>query len=192
MNKNKWKWLYDPFEYLAGWKAFGIGAAILTLATIIGHWGNVVFFALEIKAGTDATLGQAFSLQALGLAVTAIILYGTAFCFARHTRFQDILGTITLAKSPLLLFSLIAVMLRNKIASINAAEIINHQLSHSAYIYLAVFAIISLAVLIWEIALLYSAFKVSSNLKKTKCTILFISAILAAEIVTLLLVSTIY
>jgi hypothetical protein len=23
--KNKWKWIYNPFEFVAGWKVFGIG-----------------------------------------------------------------------------------------------------------------------------------------------------------------------
>lgn len=186
------KWFYNPFQFIAGWKAFGIGMVILILTTIIGHWGHVVFYALEIKTGTGATFGQALILQLLGLSVTVTILYLTALCFARHTRFQDILGTITLAKYPLLPFAFVAVILRDKIASINATKIIEHQLSPSGYIYLSVFAIISLLILIWEITLLYNAFSVSSNLKKTKCAILFTIALIVSEIVTLLLVSAIY
>jgi hypothetical protein len=29
--KNKWKWIYNPFEFVAGWKAFGIGIVILCM-----------------------------------------------------------------------------------------------------------------------------------------------------------------
>lgn len=189
---NKSKWLYNPFEYIAGWKAFGIGSAILLLTTVIGYWGHTVFYALEVKAGSNISLGKAFSLQALGLAVTVVLTYLIAFCFARRTRFQDMLGTITLAKYPLLLISILSWILGDKIISINAEEIINNRLLLSDYIYLFVFAIFSILVLTWEIALLYNAFRVSSNLKKSKCVILFILAMLISEITTILLVAAIY
>lgn len=192
MNKNnKWKWVYNPFEYIAGWKAFGVGVVILVATTIIGYFGNIVFYALEIKSVSDINWGMAFSLQALGLAVTIVVMYLMVLLFAKRTRFQDILGTITLAKYPLLLMALLSLTFGKEMASIDVDKIINNELVFSNYVLLFVFAIASIIILAWEIALLYNAFRVSSNLKELKCAVLFTIALLVSEVITLVIKSAI-
>ncbi|MDR1181010.1 MAG: hypothetical protein LBL13_03395 [Bacteroidales bacterium] len=190
-NNNKWRWIYNPFEYVAGWKAFGIGVVLLAIATITGYFGNIVFYALEIKSVPDIPWGMAFSLQALGLGVTVGIMYSTALLFTKHTRFQDIMGTVTLAKYPLLLIALLSLVFGKEMASIDVSKIINHELDFSGYALLSAFAITAIVVLVWEIALLYNAFRVSTNLKGLKCVVLFMLAVLVSEIATLLLKSVI-
>ena len=190
---NKWKWVYNPFEKVAGWKAFGIGIIILGITTITGYFGDTVFYGISVKLVPDITWSMAFSLQALGLAVTVIIMYITALFFAKHVRFQDILGTVTLAKYPLILMAFLSLIFGNKLASaIDVSKIINNKITFSDYTLLFVFGIIAITVIVWVIALLYHAFKVSTNLKGVKCGILFTILMLVSEIITIILVSVLY
>ena len=196
--KNKWKWVYNPFEFIAGWKAFGIGFIILCIITVIGYFGNTVFYGISIKMVSSVTWSGAFFLQILGLAVTVLVMWITALIFAKHTRFQDILGTVTLAKYPLI-FAVIAFLLfsnrmtefTEKIMSVNIYEIIN-VITISDYILLLVFSIISIIIIVWEIALLFNAFRVSTNLKGMKSGVLFTAILLISEIITNVLVAIFY
>ena len=190
--KNNWKWIYNPFEFVAGWKAFGMGIVILSITTIAGYFGNTVFYALEVKTLPVITWSMAFSLQALGLAVTVIVMFLAALLFAKHTRFQDILGTVTLAKYPLLLMALLSLAFGKALASINIDKIINKEFSFSDIISLFVFGIISIILLAWEITLLFNAFRVSTNLNGVKCALLFTTALVITTIIIYVLLFVIY
>jgi len=196
--KHNWKWVYNPFEKVAGWKAFGIGLIILCITTVLGYFFKTVFYGISIKTVPCVTWSTAFSLQALGLGVLVFIMWIASLFFTKKVRFQDILGTVTLAKYPLF-FAVIPIMIFNnrmteftkKIMSVNVYEIIK-VITISDYVMLFAFSIIAFAIIIWEIVLLFNAFRVSTNLKGIKSAILFASIMLASEITILILVSIIY
>lgn len=197
----KWKWVYNPFEKIAGWKAFGIGIFILGITTVLGYFSNTIFFALSAKQVHSVTWCKAFSLQALGLAITVAVMYLIALFLAKRVRFQDILGTVTLAKYPLILLPLLfwafgdnLMAITDKILEalqVNPYHLIN-ELSISDYAVLTAFSLLSLVILVWEIALLFHAFKVSTNIKGAKCGWVFAAIMLITEIITGVVVSVIY
>ena len=201
MNKN-WKWVYNPFEKIAGWKAFGAGIVILCITTVIGYFGNTVFYGISINTVPSVTWGMAFSLQGLGLAVTVVVMWITALLSAKHVRFQDILGTVTLAKYPLVIEMIIMLAfskwlneLTGMIMSAGGIQEIMEvfqNLTILDYTLFVVMTIVSLLFLVWTIALLYNAFRVSTNLKGSKCTLLFIAIILISEIIINVLRSVVY
>ena len=188
---SKWKWVYNPFEKVAGWKAFGIGILLLAMTTIVGYWGNMVFYGLQAKVVPTVTWSMVFSLQGLGLAVLVVVMYLTALVFAKHVRFQDILGTVTLAKYPLFLMALSRLAFGKTVVS-DVNQLINSEFSFLLFGPLIVFGLFALLLLIWEIALLYNAFKVSTNLKGVKCGVLFSAILVVSEIIIIVLVSSIY
>ena len=198
MDRN-WRWVYNPFEKIAGWKAFGIGIVILCLATVIGYFGNTVFYGISIKSVASITWCKAFYLQVSGLAITVFVLWITGLLFAKHVRFQDILGTVTFAKYPLVLSAIIFLAFSNwlnelnhKILSAaNYQEIIDFfsNLTILDYALFLVFAIVTILILVWTIALLFNAFRVSTNLKGGKCALLFIAGLLISEIIIGIVVS---
>ena len=189
--KNNWKWVYNPFEKVAGLKAFGIGIVVLSITTILGYFGSTVFYALEIKTAPAVTWSAAFSLQALGLAVTVAVMYLAALLFTRQVRFQDILGTVTLAKYPLLLAALLSLVFGKSLASIDVNKLLTMEFTFLDLAPLMIFGIATMSCVIWEIALLYNAFRVSTNLKGVKCAVLFAAILLVAEIITIVLASAI-
>jgi len=193
------KWIYNPFEQLAGWRAFFIGLMILCIATVIGYFGNTVFYGISIKAVPSVTWGKTIFLQSMGLGVTVLAMWITALLSAKHVRFQDILGTVTLAKYPLILAAIMFLALSKRLNEISdmfmsAGSIQNmieiaQSLRISDYILFMVMAIISILILVWTIALLFNAFRVSTNLKGSKCTALFIVALLISEIIIQVIIS---
>ena len=196
MNK-KWRWIWNPFEKIAGWKAFGIGIVILCLTTVLGYFSNTVFYGISIKLVQSITWGKVFSLQALGLAITVAVMYLIALLSAKRVRFQDILGTVTLAKYPLILAVLmfwvwggrimsitdeLLMSLKEELLTSDAYKIVS-EFSFYDYFVLTMFSLLSIVILVWTIALLFNAFKVSTNLKGAKSVLLFIAVILIAEII---------
>jgi len=201
MNRN-WKWVYNPFEQFAGWKAFGIGVIILCIATVIGYFGNTVFYGISIKIVSSVTWGKVFLLQGLGLAVTVAVIWTIALLSAKNVRFQDILGTVTLAKYPLILPAIMFLAFSKRLNEItdiimsaaNIQEIleITSILTVMDYALFVVIAIVSILILVWTIALLFNAFRVSTNLKGTKCALLFVAIMLISEILLQVIISIIY
>jgi len=201
VNRN-WTWVYNPFIKIAGWKAFGIGIVILCLATVIGYFGNTVFYGISVKSVLSLSWCKAFSLQAMGLTVTVLVMWIIALLSAKHVRFQDILGTVTLAKYPLVLMAIMFLAFSNwlnelskmLLTSTNTQEIMEFfsQLTILDYVLFMVFIILTIFFLVWTIALLFNAFRVSTNLKGGKCTMLFIVSLLVSEIIIGILVSMCY
>ena len=197
-----WKWVYNPFEQLAGWRAFGIGIIILCIATVIGYFGNTVFYGISIKTVPSVTWDKAFFLQGLGLAVTVAVMWITALLSAKHVRFQDILGTVTLAKYPLVIEVLILMsfskwlneltgMLKSAGNIQETMEVFN-KLTILDYTLFIVLMIVTFGFLAWTIALLFNAFRVSTNLKGAKCALLFIAIMLISEILIHVAIYIIY
>ena len=119
-------------------------------------------------------------------------MYVTALLFTKQVRFQDILGTVTLAKYPLIFVALLSLAFGQSAASIDVYKLLNMEMALFDLVPLILFGTASMIFVIWEIVLLYNAFKVCTNLKGTKCGLLFTAALLIAELDTIVLVIIIY
>ena len=183
---NKWKMLYNPFEWIAGWKAFVIGIIIVCVTVVVGHLGSTYFYGIQVKHIPDISLLTAFLLQVTGLGITTLIMYLVSVIAAKGVRFQDVLGTVTLARYPFLLAALAGFL----ITSETLDSILNGtKMETQAIIQLSVSGIIMMLVIILGVALLYNAFKVSTNIKGAKGVFLFILIMILSEIATILIVS---
>jgi hypothetical protein len=133
---------------------------------------------------------MAFSLQAIGLAIIVLVMWFIALLSAKHVRFQDILGTVTLAKYPLILAAIVSLAFGNQLAafsdklmSMTVSQMVN-EITLSDSEPLLAFSMLLLPIIVLEIALLFNAFRVSTNLKGSKSAVLFIVIILISEIIT--------
>lgn len=193
--KNKFKLLYNPFDQIAGWKAFIIGIIIILLTVVIGNL-NCAYYpgALDAKLAPDVPLSIAIQVQGIGLVSLVLIFYLAALIFAKGTRFQDILGTVTLSRFPYLFISLLGFLVdEDKLRAMNNAmmegrigDITSSVMDNVGMI---VASLLMLPFIIWFIALLYNAFRVSTGLKGAKCVFLFIGAVIVAEVVSIVGIS---
>jgi hypothetical protein len=194
--KTKWELIYNPFIKIAGWKAFVIGAVIVCATVITGYWNDVYFTGIQMKMSEHLTLWVCFLIQAIALLSTVILMYVTSLFFAKQVRFQDILGTVTLSRYPYLFIALLMFYIGPRMQSIlekitevsfSTIEKLNIVISISDYIVLLIFAVLALIIIIWNIALLYNAFKVSTGIKGYKTAILLTGIIIASEIITFII-----
>jgi hypothetical protein len=192
--KTKWELLYNPFTKIAGWKAFVIGTVIVCATVWMGYYNNAYFTGLQMKMAPQISLWQCFMIQTAGLLSMIILMYLVALCFVKRVRLLDIAGTVLLSRFPYLLIAPLMFYFSPLLLSIleewqeNASvEALNESFSISGYIVLLLFSVLVLLLLVWNIALLYHAFRVSTGIRGRKTAVLFTGTIILSEIITFLL-----
>lgn len=185
MKNNLRELFYNPFSRVAGWKAFFIGLPVVCITVVLGWLTDTVAFGLEVKVGGGLSLTQNFMLTGIGLACTVVTMYIIGLIFSKNVRFQDILGTVTLARVPYLLSPLLGLMTKSGFAE----AMTTGSMSSMEWTLFVISMIFSILLIVWTTAMLYHAFRVSTYLKGAKCTILFIVTLLVSEIIMLVIVS---
>lgn len=97
--KNKLRVLYNPFERVAGWQAFGIGLVFVIASVAIAYsFGTSFRGVFNIGLLLDGSIWTAILSQVIALLVTYAVFYVSGCLFAKGVRLQDIVGTFTLAR----------------------------------------------------------------------------------------------
>jgi hypothetical protein len=184
--KNKWNIIWNPFTRIAGWQAFFLGTALVFLSAIIGKFAN-----LNFDGAVDAhfyegqlTLSHVLCVSLIDVLSVFVVMTIGAFILTKNFRIIDILGTITLARAPFILLAIFGLFVTQP----NLKEIIENPMIILSYKMFMIFGLFSLPVLVWYIALLYNAFKVSTGATGGKMIAIFISALLIAEIISKVLI----
>lgn len=179
-----WNLIFNPFTRIAGWQAFIVGLVIVGLTGIVGTLSGVAFDGvLDAHKGIGVT--YALSFICLGIDIVSIVLvtWLAALITSRDFRFIDILGTMTLARAPMLLiaaagFSSIApdpaVLIANPASAMTTGTI--------------VFLLFCIVATIWHIALIYNAMKVSCDIGGAKLAVAVIISVLLAEVLSKVLI----
>jgi hypothetical protein len=183
--KNKLKILYNPFEWIAGWKAFLIGIIIVLLSVVIADYGNQYYQgAMNIRLVPEANLAYGLLSQGVALLCMVMLFYISGRIFSRGVRFQDVLGTTTLARYPYIIPAFFGYFfdfdsLNDITMTALSGDIsgVGGELS-----LLVIFGFILLIVLIWYIALLWNAFRISTDIKGGKGIVIFIIALIMTDL----------
>ena len=175
--KNKWKWIYNPFERIAGWSALLIGVAVMALTAVIGKINHVAFDGvIDVHTGASFGFSASFAMQAIDFLALFLTMWIAGVCFSKSKlRVIDIAGTMALARVPMLLLAAICFLPVAPVEIYDISQII-------------IFGVICFPFLVWMIALMYNAYTVSCNLKGGKAVISFIGALLVAEIISKLVI----
>lgn len=191
MKNSLWSLLVNPFTHIAGWKAFVLGIIIVCVTVLIGYFSNIYFpGALDVKVTTRVSLKSAYVFQMIGLASLVLVMYLSSLIFAKRTRFQDILGTVTLSRFPLFFTALSGFLVEEDCIN-NLAQLVldrSTAFNISDYVGFIIVMLLMIPVVIWQIALLYNAFKVSTGMKGGKCIVVFIGSVILAEIISIILI----
>lgn len=181
--------LINPFERIAGLKALIIGLIIYIATVVLGQINGIAYpGVISIK------LASLPLLSALGIALSALIIFililyiiGRLISKSR-IRPVDVAGTLSLAKVPLLLVSLVGCIPTFTKSSI---EVTNSLLSSitgntstasgTDYLIMSIFVIIIMVATIWMLILSYNAFSISCNVKGVKAIAGFIIAVVLTE-----------
>lgn len=165
--------LYNPFIYIAGYKALIIGTIGVITTSILAYITGTHFNGLlnvDYAKDCDYWVYLVENLLHFGLLSAFLYLYTRLFT-TTNVRLIDIVGTILVARIPLIIVPLCRLLPYFESFVIN---------SFTMYLLSGIY----LMSLIWSITLLYNAFKISCNLKDSRLTFTLITTLVLSEIFT--------
>jgi len=176
--------MINPFSRIAGWEAFAIGFVVVVLSAIIGKYSLVCFDGtLDIHLAQKLTLGGALGMQLISTFTLVLVMCVAGMIVSKGFRCVDILGTMTFARVPLLITALIGFFVHMP----DPSEIIANPLSLLSPLFI-LFALVTIAVVVWNVTLVVYAMKVSCNIKGGKLAVTIVIGLLVSEIISKLLI----
>jgi len=190
--------LLNPFQKIAGGKALVIGMMILVAMSYIGVIAKVYFIgpltAVNYTILTKQTMDIGFLLLAYQniicwLVLSALFVIAAKILQKKKLRIIDFLGTVSLARFPLLLLTIIMSIIRQVSPAMLDIDMTKgiplHYASSGEYVLNAIVAIL----LVWQIITYFYAMKESSGLVGKKLWLGFIVPVIAGELIALPLTS---
>jgi len=177
------KWLFNPFEYVAGGKALVIGLVCMAIAAVTGYYANTHFDGvLHMNRSMPHLLIMTISEQVVCWLCVVLTFFIAAKIFSRSAiRFIDVAGTVALARWPAIMQLILGMGL--DIPKTSSPEALAQRISAVTI----VCALLSVAFVVWMVTLFYNAFKVSCNIKGGKGVAIFIVSLLLADLLSRLI-----
>ena len=169
------KFLINPFERIAGWKALAIGLCFICLTAILGNMNHLLFDRITYVTFRPHTLVMAFCAQTINLIIVSLVMWIAGKIFSKSKiRIIDVAGTMALSRAPLLLIALIGFL-----------PVFSNIISD---LYKSIFfALLCVIPIIWTVALMYRAYSVSCNLNASRGVLSFVGAFITAEILSFII-----
>lgn len=182
--------LFNPFEYYSEKTLIVFGIAVLSVASLAawyfgGRYDGVVDFHLS----KDTAIWQPFADNVIATFCLVVPLFILARSINNRTRPADITATAIIARTPFVLepffnaggyFGEALERVKSMYMS-NGPEVLP---GTSDVILISAFSLVSILLLVWFAILLYNGFKTATNVKKTSHIIMFVVAVILAEILS--------
>ncbi|WP_417350465.1 hypothetical protein [Flavobacterium alkalisoli] len=191
------KTLFNPFEKYSEKQLFVTGITMAAVCSLVAYYLNARFDGiLDMHIVKNVRFDAPFIDNLINIVTLTLLLFAAALTVNKKTRIIDILNTVLIARIiycflPIFNPEFISPGIDEKLLSIDPKDPQSLNLTALDYTAIGITAIVMIGALVWYIALLYNGFKTASNSKKITHTIAFILAIIIAEIVSSLLISTI-
>ncbi|MHC4068098.1 MAG: hypothetical protein ACYS18_02050 [Planctomycetota bacterium] len=204
--KSLTQWLFNPFRFIAGFKALLLGLIIIALTSLLASLSDTHFDGtLDVHVGLQAAvMGMQLPLWLflteglINWLSLALPLYFFGLILSRSSvRFIDVLGTQALARWPYLITALVMMPPSNKtviqyLMSLAMQGPASDQLS---YLDMTVFIFAMLATIlmvVWMVTLMYRAYSICCNIKGAKAVITFIISLIGAEALSKLAIFAVF
>lgn len=178
-------WLFNPFHFVAGGKALGIGIIVVLVASFNGSVSNSHFDGvLDFHTGFAAPRWFFFAEGLIDWLSLAVLLWVAGLLISRsRMRAIDVFGTTALARFPTLGMAFVAVLpgFQRQTARFVAMDLTFLPVDMAVF---SIGAIVMVAMLVWMVLLSYRAFAVSCNVRGAKAVVTFVVATILAEIVS--------
>lgn len=184
------KWI-NPFEKNSEKHLIFLGISFFIIGSLMAFFFNSRFDNFLHMAPVESIrLYQPFVDNIIILTCLFIFFLLAGKMIYPKTRAVDILAIILIGNAPFYLMSLTNIndlTTKSTDAILLAMEGAPEDISGFYLLYLTIVGIISLAVLVWIVALLWNGFKTASNAKGIKAVVLFILALIITTVVTYLI-----
>jgi len=185
------QWLFNPFRFVAGYKAMLLGLGIILISALIGSLGNTHFDGvLDVHVGNEVPLWYFFAEGVIDWLSLAVPLFFFGLILSSSSpRMIDVFGTQALARWPYLITSIAMLPKANRRFSMYLMYRFTSPAGSTALNYtdLCIFilaGIVAVLMIVWTVALMYRAYAVSCNIKGAKAIITFIVSIIGAEVLS--------
>ena len=185
------EWLFNPFRFVAGFKALLLGLGIILISALVGSLGNTHFDGvLDVHTGAEAPLWLFLAEGLINWISLAIPLFFFGLVMSRSSfRMIDVLGTQALARWPYLVTAVVMLpdanrrfgeYLMSRLTQTTSAVAIDY----TDVLIFGLAIIIGILMAVWMVALMYKAYCVSCNIKGIKAVITFIAGLIGAEVLS--------
>jgi hypothetical protein len=199
MEKNLKKYLFNPFEFIAGGKALLVGVSIILLTGLTSNFSAMHFDGvIDMHFPFPSKLHVHLLEGVIDWLILSIILSLTGIILSvSRVRMIDIFGTLAFARWPMLPVALMGLFVNAEGANkyimytfLKQGESVVLK-SHELPVFI-IFLLFTLLLSIWMIVLFYKAYTISCNLKGIKAVVSFIIGLLIAETLSKLVLSYLY
>ena len=185
------QWLFNPFSFVAGYRALFLGLGIMLISTFIGFLGNTHFDGvLDVHTGLEAPLWVFLAEGIIDWMSLAIPLFFFGLIVSPSSlRIIDVFGTQVLARWPYLITSIVmlpkaterfGIYLLSRFTS-TAASV---TMSYTDMLIFIFAIIVGIFMAVWMVTLMYRAYVVSCNIKGARAIITFIVSLIGAEVLS--------
>jgi len=187
-SNNLRQWLFNPFRFVAGYKALLLGLGAILISGFVGSFSNTHFDGvLDVHIGLEGPLWFFLAEGLINWICVVIPLFFFGLIVSRSSfRMIDVFGTQALARLPYLIAALAmlpdanrrsGMYLMSKLTPAAATVPINY----TDMLIFASAVILTILMAIWMVALMYRAYAVSCNIKGAKAATTFIASLIGAE-----------
>lgn len=186
--------LLNPFEKYQEKTLFIFGILIAVAGSAAAYLSSGRYDgAIDFHLAENVQWQEPFTDNAINIFSLSLFVFIAARVVNTKTRIIDILNVVLIARIPLYLLTLsnIGGFMTRITKNIDPAHPEKIMADVPGLIILLVFAAISIALLVWFIALLYNGFKTACNARQAIHNLYFALAIIAAEVLSKFLIYTI-
>jgi hypothetical protein len=163
--------LYNPFIYIAGVRSLLLGGCALLLLSFVCYLSGTHYLGLVMPVfAKDATFPYYLSENLLHWLVLSILMFISGKIFSKsRIRLVDVLGTQALALLPFIILPILRLL-----PPFESFYIFS--------VYTIILFTLHVAAVIWSVALMFNAYKVTCNVRSDSRIISFIVTIFIAQI----------
>lgn len=180
---------FNPFKRYSEQELLFFGIATAIIGVVFAWLTNTHFDGvLDTHFGKDVSLKTAVLQSLINSVSIVLVFYPLGKWINSKTRLIDVFNVSLIVKIPAFFMMPLNInnwaALQSEPLLLSLSDPLNLQFTTELIIILALTSILGLVILAWLIVLLYNGFKTATNLKGTKHIIMFIAAIIIAEIVS--------
>lgn len=181
--------LFKPFERYNPIVLILIGVIAAIIGSFFAYWFEARYDGvLDLHFLKQPQVQEPFLDNLINILTMSALLLAGGQVINRKTRLIDILAAVLVSRIPFYLIPLINVghnlipeLDPNDLEAVTAFAMEN-------IVQLVLMALVIILFVVWSVALLYNGFRIACNAKGWKGTVLFIAAILVAEITSKILI----
>lgn len=189
--KQKWTtWLFNPFMYVAGWQAMGASVLMMIITAWLATFSDIRYDGvIDIHLGHPLSFIAHIQMMLIDYAMLCILLLVAGALLSKSQyRFIDIVGTQLVARWPLILIAILALIVNLDPLKDAAAQLNPDHLDALFTGSFIIFLCMSVLVTVWMIMLMYRSYTISFNLTGNKAIISFIVCFILAEVFSKLMI----